>query len=146
LDSKKLAALKDELLRDLEAVERVEKLMASKNGLLSKPDKRQMTLPISSNKHAEAIENATEDAADAPKDSLRGTIERIINEDPSERWTTQKMLAHLRSISFPLRAEQPIYSVGQSLNVLVKKGKIRLARKGGGSAPNIYKGKASDAL
>lgn len=51
------------------------------------------------------------------------------------------MLAHLMKIKFPLRAKKPIYSIGQTLNVLVKAGAIKLARKGGGSTPNLYRAK-----
>jgi hypothetical protein len=144
-EAKRLAALKEELRKDMEALERVERLMAAKNGSLSRPDDRQLPLPISPKPNHEAMDTEDDDADDAPRDSLRATIADLLNSDPSIRWTTQKVLARLEEMKFPLRAKEPIYSVGQTLAVLVKKEKIRLARKGSGSAPHIYKGKiASD--
>lgn len=133
-EAKKLIALKDELRKDMEALERVERLMASKNGSLSRPDSRQITLPV-----MDLI--LEEEDAEAPANSLRGTIEQIVNADTTTRWTTQKVLVRLQELRYPLRAQKPIYSVGQCLNILVKRGSIRLARKGAGNAPNIYKGK-----
>lgn len=139
-DPQRLAALKEELRKDLEALERVEKLLASKNGSLSRPDERQYPLPIRSN--GRTTEETTEDDLDgAPVTSLRGTIDQIINADPNIKWTTQKVLNHLQSIQYPLRAQKPIYSVGQALQILAGNDRIRLVRRGTGSAPNIYKGK-----
>jgi hypothetical protein len=132
-DTQKITVLKEELRRDLEALERVERLMAAKNGIVAPVDDKQLPLHV-----------ADEYDTEAPVDSLRGTIESIINSDPNARWTTQKVLARLKEMKYDLRAKQPIYSVGQTLNVLVKKGRIRIARKGAGSSPNIYKGKIQD--
>jgi hypothetical protein len=146
-ETKRLAALKEELLKDMEALERVERLMAAKNGLLSRPDDRQLTLPIrplTARREAtdKAVDSAEEDA-DQPVLSLRGKIEEAVNTNPEMRWTTQKVLAHLQAIGFPLRAQKPIYSVGQALQKLAEGKKIRIVRRGVGSAPNIYKGIAS---
>ena len=139
-EAKKLAALREELRKDLEALERVERLMAAKNGSLSRPDDRQMALPINKSRVLD-VDSAEEDADNAPRTSLRGKIAEVINSDPSVRWTTQRVLSHLQAAHFPLKAKEPIYSVGQSLSSLVKKGNIRLIRKGTGSEPNIYKAK-----
>lgn len=135
MDAKEIAAMKEEMRKNLEALERVERMIAAKNGIVAPLDDKQLPLH-----EAEADEYETE----APVDSLRGTIEHIINSDPNARWTTQKVLARLKELKYNLRAKQPIYSVGQTLNILVKKGRIRIARKGAGSAPNIYKGKIQD--
>jgi hypothetical protein len=141
-DAKRLVALKEELRKDLEALERVERLMAAKNSSLSRPDDRQLALPINGiPTKQDAIDTAEEDADNAPSTSLRGKIAEVINSDPNARWTTQRVLAHLQELHFPLKAQKPIYSVGQSLNGLAKRGMIRLVRKGTGSEPNIYKGK-----
>ena len=141
MDAKEIAAMKDELRKDMEALERVERMMATKNSKLGggspAPDDRQMALGV-----PEDDEYDTE----APADSLRGTIERIVNADPAARWTTSKVLTKLQEMQYDLRAKKPIYSVGQSLNVLAKKGRIRLARKGSGSAPNIYKAKPQEPV
>lgn len=146
-EAKKLAALKEELLKDMEALERVERLIAAKNGSLSRPDERQYQLPISPKPQADLdIDSFEEDEENSTGISIRGKIAEIMNSDPSVRWTTQRVLFHLQAIEFPLKAKKPIYSIGQSLNSLVKQGRIRLIRKGSGSEPNIYKGKAMDAV
>lgn len=139
-EAKRLAALKEELRKDMEALERVERLMAAKNGSLNRPDDRQLALPIK----RDPIDSAEEDAENAPSTSLRGKIEEVVNSDATTRWTTQRVLAQLQHLNYPLKAQKPIYSVGQSLNILAKKGKIRLVRKGTGSEPNIYKAKVVD--
>ncbi len=136
MDAKQIGTLKEELRKDLEALERVERLMAAKNGSAAPVSENQLPLL--------QVSEADEFDSEAPASSLRGTIEQIVNGDPSSRWTTQKVLARLKEMKYDLRAKQPIYSVGQTLNVLVKKGRIRLARKGAGSAPNIYKAKVQD--
>jgi|SRR5665213_2422511 len=141
MEARKLTALKDDLRRDLEAIERVERMMAFKNGsLLPLRDERQIPLQI----QTVSSEEEEDDDSEVQAGSLRATIEQMINADPNNRWTTQKVLAQLKAANYPLRAKAPIYSVGQTLNVLVRKGKIRVARKGAGSAPNIYKGKTPE--
>jgi hypothetical protein len=137
-DAQKLAALEEELKRDLEAIARVRHLMAIKNGSLSAPDSRQLNLAIGGKM------NTSDEEDEAPVPSLRGTIEKLINSDPNVRWTTQKVLLHLQQTGFPLKAQKPIYSIGQALQNLVEKGAIRLVRRGTGSAPNLYKGKSQE--
>jgi hypothetical protein len=141
-DTQKLTALKEELKKDLEALERVERLIAFKNGSLSAPtEDRQLHLGIATVKPVRGIDDADEDAEGTPTISLKAKIAEIINHDHAAKWTTQRMLNHLVEIHFPLKAKKPVYSIGQSLNSLVTAGKIRLVRKGSGSEPNIYKGK-----
>jgi hypothetical protein len=138
-DARKRIALKEELLRDLEALERVERLMATRNGVMPlPPDDRQSVLPL----RVEVSDNITveDDAADEPPRSLRGTMEAVVRAaGPAEKWTNQRMLNHLRAIKYPLRAKQPIYSIGQAMQKLEEAGVVRIARRGTGSQPNIYK-------
>ncbi|MBV9745306.1 MAG: hypothetical protein JO099_16210 [Acidobacteriia bacterium] len=140
-DAHKLVALKEELRKDLEALERVERLIASKNGALLRPDDRQFALPM--NVQVDDRNTLTDETDEdlGPRTSLRGKIAEIINSDPQVRWTTPKMLIHLQSIDFPLHAKKPIYSIGQSMQKLAEKGVIRIVRRGVGNQPNIYKGK-----
>jgi hypothetical protein len=135
-----MIALKEELRRDLEAIERVERLMASKNGSSKAPDERQGVLGIGVVEFGPEEEDEDETIAT----SLKGTIEATINADCNVRWTNQKMLTHLNQIGFKLRAKKPIYSIGQAMQKLFDSGKIRLVRKGAGNQPNIYKGKQKD--
>jgi hypothetical protein len=140
MDAVQLAALEDELKRDLDAVARVRRLMEGKTGgigpTLAPADRERMTEAVN--------EDDQEDLDYSPVTSLRGKIEEVINHDPSVKWTTQRVLAHLQRTGFPLRAKKPVYSVGQSLHKLAEKGRIRLVRKGNGSAPNIYKGRITE--
>jgi hypothetical protein len=140
-EAKRLASLKEELLKDMAALERVERLMAAKNGSLNRPEERQFVLPISGKQpRVLDIDSAEEDAENAPTTSLRGKIGELINADPNVRWTTQRVLTKLQEMGFPLKAQKPIYSIGQSLQSLAKRGSIRVVHKGSGSAPNIYRG------
>ena len=141
IDAKTIRAFQEELRKDLEALERVERMMAAKSGpAVSKSDKRSPLFPPADSESEAEVESDEYDT-EAPSDSLRGTIERIVNGDLATRWTTQKVLTRLIEMRYDLRAKKPIYSVGQSFYVLAKKGRIRLVRKGAGSAPNVYRGK-----
>jgi hypothetical protein len=140
-EAKRIIALKEELRRDLEAIERVERLMAFKNGALKAPDERQGVLGIGV---VEFGSDEGEDEDQTTATSLKGTIEATINADCGVRWTNQKMLSHLNQVGFKLRAKKPIYSIGQAMQKLSDSGKIRLVRKGAGNQPNIYKGKQKD--
>jgi hypothetical protein len=136
-EEQKLSNLEEELRRDLEAIARVRQIMATKDASASKADDRQLPLPIRRVTPAVASQD---DSDDAPVTSLRGTIAATINADPGVRWTTQKMLKHLEDTGFPLKAKKPIYSVGQTMQILAEQGKIKLTRRGAGSSPNIYRG------
>lgn len=142
MDLEQLASLEEDLRKDLEAISRVKQILALKNGSLSRPDDRQIRLPIRIQEPDDPLD--ADDVEEARSDSLVGTIERIINSDLNVRWTTAKMLTRLQSLKFPLKAKKPIYSVGQSMQKLEEKGKIRIVRRGTGSAPNIYRGKATE--
>lgn len=140
-DSQKLDALEEELRRDLEAIVRVRKMMAIKNGALGKPasNENQLTLIPTTAAFVSGSENAED--MDAPATSIRGMIVQTMNASPLTRWTTAKMLAHLQSINFPLEAKKPIYTIGQSMQKLAERGDIRLLKRGLGNRPNIYAGK-----
>jgi len=126
-DARKLLSIEEKLRKDLDAVQRVKRMMA-----------------------LEAAEGGGHDAdaddadLEAPVTSLRGTIQQLLNANPEKRWTAQQVLSALKDSGYPLRAKQPIYSVGQTLNILAKKQKIRIVRRGTGSAPHIYKGRIDD--
>jgi hypothetical protein len=141
LEAKKIQALKEELRRDLEAIERVERLMASKNG--SPKDERQVIMPLTLS-ISDTIGVQDDEENDGQAVSLKGTIESTINSDLSVKWTNQKMLAHLEKTGFPLRAKKPIYSIGQAMQKLSDSGAIKLVRKGMGNQPNIYRGKPKE--
>lgn len=146
-DTQKLATLEEDLKRDLDAIQRVRKLISFKNGALSsepKDDPRQRIIPLEV--RADDTFQMSDDSESVPRaPSLRGTIESIINSDPSVRWTTQKMLAYLQKTGYDLKAQKPVYSIGQALQKLVDADRIRIIQRGAGSSPNIYKGKVAKA-
>ena len=142
-EAQKLDALEQELKRDLDAITRVKKMMAFKNGLLSSPaDDRQMALPVPADPADNRVITLEADLEFVPAASLRGTIEAIINKDADVRWTVQKMLKYLRDINFNLKATKPLFSVGQAMKKLADSKRIRLVYRGTGSEPYIYKGLA----
>lgn len=143
MDAQELAALEQDLRRDLDAIERVKKMLAFKNGSL-KLHGAQKPKPLEEPDEITVEVSEAFNLADIPATSLRGTIEAVMNEDPNVRWTVQKMLAHLQNTGFELKAAKPIYSVGQSMKILANKGKIRLIRRGSGSEPNVYRGKVAE--
>jgi hypothetical protein len=135
-EAEKLTALEVELRRDLAAIERVKKMMAFKNGNLGSA----LTVPkIPINQPPEL------QPSDLPEEtlSLRGTIESILNADPSIRWTVQKVVQRLKDMNFDLKAQKPVFSVGQAMKKLADKGRIRLVKKGSGSEPHVYQGKSA---
>ncbi len=54
------------------------------------------------------------------------------------------MVKHLTDMGFNLKAQKPVFSVGQAMRKLADQGRIKLIRKGSGSEPNIYKGKEKE--
>lgn len=68
-------------------------------------------------------------------------MDALLNQNPSTRWTTQKVLAKLQRDGFTFKAKKPVISIGQALTKLVAQDKIRRVRRGSGSEPNIYAGK-----
>jgi hypothetical protein len=139
MDAAQIGALERQMLeehrKDLEALARLKRFLPTNGSGAKSIDDNQMDLPG-------AVAEA--DLDEGPVVSLRGTIEQIVNSDPTVRWTTQKVLKRLQQTGFPLKAKKPIYSVGQALQKLSEGGRIRVVRRGVGSAPNIYKGKPSD--
>jgi hypothetical protein len=137
MDDEQLSALEEELRRDLEALSRVRGMIASKAASLKKPDERQLPLKM----RPTLVENPEDqDNEESDGTSLRGAIFKAISgEGAGVRWTTQKVFAALRAENYPFQAKKPLISVGQALKALVKQEKIRVTKKGIGSAPNIYK-------
>lgn len=139
-EAERLSALEQELKRDLEAITRVRQLMAFKNGSLAGHKTEPIQAPISAADRLD-FDDGVDVGLDAPSTSLRGTIESTINANPSVRWTVQKMLKHLADGGFELKAQKPVFSVGQAMKKLADQKRISLIRKGSGSAPHIYRGK-----
>jgi len=144
-EAERLSALERELKRDLEAITRVRQLMAFKNGSLSshKPEPAPAPINVAAADQLD-FDDGVDEGLDAPSTSLRGTIESTVNANPTIRWTVQKMLKHLGETGFELRAQKPVFSVGQAMKKLADQKRISLIRKGSGSAPHIYRGKEKE--
>jgi hypothetical protein len=136
LDEKQLIALEEQARLDLDAIQRIRGMMARQNG--AKPN---VQPPPPGEDEVEDFRDYDDDSGEydgKEATTLIGTIAKTINADPGKKWTTAKVLAHLQSTGYPLKAAKPLYSVGQSLGKLVEQGKIRILRRGLGSKPNIY--------
>lgn len=145
LKEQELSVLEQDLRRDLEAVTRVRRLIAFKNGSLTTQKAKAAPEPINISVADQLhLDDAVDTEIDAPLVSLRGTIESTVNADTSIRWTVQKMVKHLTDMGFNLKAQKPVFSVGQAMRKLADQGRIKLIRKGSGSEPNIYKGKEKE--
>ena len=141
-ETEKLANLEADLRRDLEAIERVRKILALKNGSVIRATENRTDLPKALTIEVSDGLNLSDNAAlDVSPTSLRDTIEYIINANANERWTVQKMLKHLIESGFELKAKEPIYSVGQAMKKIADKERIRVIHRGVGSRPSIYQGK-----
>ena len=135
LDEKQLIALEEQARLDLDAIQRIRGMMARQNG--TKPHAQQPSdAPPPGD--VDDFEDDSGEGDTKETTTLIGTIAKTINADPGKKWTTAKVLAHLQSTGYPLKAAKPLYSVGQSLGKLVEQGKIRILRRGLGSKPNIY--------
>ncbi len=137
-ETDRLNSLEQELRRDLEAIERVKRMMAFKNN--NPPAQRAEESKPSKIVGLFELDGADETMQPEEGVSLRGTIEAIMNADPSLRWTVQKMVQRLKDSGFELKAQKPVFSVGQAMKKLADKGRVRLAVKGVGSAPHVYQG------
>lgn len=136
MDADQLVLLKEGLRRDLEALERVEAMIA-KEAALKKTDDRQIPLPM---KPVLVQAEDEDDSGSLDATSLRGAIYKLISAEPFSRWTTQRVYAKLQADGYQFNSQKPLVSISQALKALVKQQKIRITKRGTGSAPNIYKG------
>ena len=143
LDATDIARMKSELQKDMEALERVERMMGQTTT---------STMPVVADQppvhetKSHPVDYGLNVGFSRPDNmlepiSLVAAVTKVINDDPGHRWTTQGVFGKLKSMGYPFGAKEPIFSIGQTLRKLVDRGEIRLARKGAGSEPNIYKGK-----
>jgi hypothetical protein len=121
------AAMLEEHRKDLEALQRLKRFLpnAGPSGL----DAARAPKP----------NVAEEEPEDETSPSLRDKIAEILSADPSQGWTTRKVLARLVELKFPLGAQRPINGVSVALSVWVRRGKAYIARRGTGRKPHIYR-------
>ena len=69
--------------------------------------------------------------------NLSKKIEEICFEYRDEMWSMRRMLAYLRQIGFSL-GDKPEGSISAAMGKLAARGKLKVVKRGSGSAPNIY--------
>ena len=89
-EAQRLGALEQELRRDLEAIERVKKMMAFKNGAISLSIEAPITF------------DEPEETGSLGEPSSRSSIKTR-----SVRWTVQKVVQRLKDTGFELKAQKP---------------------------------------
>lgn len=132
IDAKQLAAMEramqEEHRKDREALERLKRFLHADGnscGELHEPKT--------------VLEQIQEEVDELNTNTMIGTVEAIIANDPKKRWTVASMLQRLRDDKFPLAADKPQASLGLVFSKLHKRGKIRLVRRGSGRTPHVYR-------
>jgi len=113
--------------KDMAAIRRVQKML-SENG----------SSPVKSAIESKAAAGA--DDAEADDQSLVGNIEAIFLSDLKKNWTVPKIERRLLESGVTLKAKNPKPSIAGAIKRLMKRGVIRLVKKGGGKIPHIYRG------
>ena len=139
MDKKTVTELEQQMLeehrKDLEALARLKRFLPSKDNMGGLETSTTITEPPS---HSTITPLVPEEGT-----PLKHAIRDILNHDPSVKWTNSKVLKYLIDIGFELKAQKPIYSIGQATQQLISSGEIKLVKKGSGSAPSTLCGLTS---
>ena len=126
MTKEEVTALKESLKADyeknLEAIERVERLLAE----------RQST-PASAKVRPGAANDGVEDAA-----TLKATVEAAIRDYGNGKWNVNDILARLKSAGYEIQAKDPYKSLHSTIWKLEKDGVVRVVIRGKGRQPNTY--------
>ena len=136
MDKKKVVELEQQMLeehrKDLEALTRLKRFLPSNDNVGGQETSTIITEPPS---HSTIASLVPEEGT-----PLKYAIRDILNNDPSVKWINKKILQYLLDVGFELKAQKPIYSIGQATQQLLGSGEIKLVKKGFGSTPNILRG------
>lgn len=141
LDANQIAAMEkamdEEHRRDREALQRLKRFLPTGSSGSNGHD-----APIVIDRSGETEARPWEDIdfVEADPETIIGRVETIMMSDPEKRWTVPSMVAHLKTIGFPLEAKKPQATMGLVFAKLRKRHKIRLVRRGSGRNPNTYRG------
>ena len=139
LDAKQLASIEatmeEEHKKDREALQRLKRFLPNVNGHSSgfRETTGQVKLPV------HVLVPVVNDDDDAVTGTIIGKVESILMADPTEKWTVPRMLSFLRESGFQLEAQKPERTIGLVFRKLMKRGKVRLLKKGSGRIPNVYR-------
>lgn len=68
-------------------------------------------------------------------------VEQIMQSDTRQKWSVPLMVAHLRTIGFPLQAKKPEATMGLVFSKLMRNRKtVVRVRRGSGRTPNLFRG------
>jgi hypothetical protein len=82
-----------------------------------------------------------DDVGDSESPTIIDKVEEIMLNDPHKKWSVPSMVAHLKSLKFPLQAKKPEATMGLIFAKLTRKRKtIVRVRKGSGRTPNLFRG------
>jgi len=118
-------ALRAEYEKDMEAIERVEILLARR----AVPDASAGGLPTNTE---------DESAVDGDESTLIDAVERAFIRFPQKRWTVGDLENQLQADGFQFKAIKPRSSIHTSLTRLEESSVIRIVKRGKGRKPNIY--------
>jgi len=82
---------------------------------------------------------STEDNEDEESLTIIAKVEEVMTADLDKKWTVPKMVAHLKTIAFPLVAKKPASTMGLVFKRLQKRGRIRIVKRGAGRNPNVWR-------
>jgi hypothetical protein len=129
------AAMEDEHRRDREALQRLKRFLPT-NGNSNGKSVAERVRAAQAAPSLPLLGNGTDE--DVEIGSIIGTVEKVMFENPTQRWTVPGMVGHLQQTGFPLEAQKPERTMGLIFRKLAKRGRIQIVRKGSGRRPNVY--------
>jgi hypothetical protein len=128
--------------RDVEAIERVERLLTLDPGALVPTISKELMLlasvaPCANGQSQTAVPESDEQT------SLIDSVEAIFRHFPDRSWNVSMLEAQLRQGGFAFAAKNPKASINTSLARLTDRGTVRVTRRGAGRKPSIYKAAAN---
>jgi len=119
------ATLDAEHQKDLEAIDRVLKLLAERRITASRP----LSAP------SEVIAPVV---ADGEQSTLIDAVRRVFEDNPKDRWLVSTVEEQLRKHGFQFDAVKPRNSLHTALNRLQERGVVRVVKRGRGRKPSVY--------
>src|ERR1019366_5411681 len=113
-------AIIEEHRRDREALERLKRF-----------------LPQNGNGRKAAVNVDVEDQSS--QDTIIGRVRELLKADPNKGWTVPNVIAHLKATGYTFAAKTPASTLGLTFAKLVKKKEARIAKRGSGRVPHVYK-------
>jgi hypothetical protein len=123
--------------RDLEAIERVERLIAVGAGITAESAQHLLATATAAAPVVMNGEIAPDDPDSQP--TLIDAVERMFRTFPNVSLNVGMLEAQLRKAGFVLAAKQPKSSINTAVSRLAERGVIRIVRRGAGRKPSTYR-------